>query len=58
MYPGIVAATAGSLTIMMGSPSPEASALAIPLLKRMAREGGVVECGTNGTGVGVKVANK
>ena len=55
---GIVAAEAGALTIMFGSPSLATSVLAIPLLQRMAREGGVIACGGNGTGVGVKVANK
>ena len=55
---GIVAAAAGLLTIMCGSPSPVATSLALPLLRRMARDGGVVECGGNGTGVGVKVCNK
>jgi 3-hydroxyisobutyrate dehydrogenase len=55
---GIVAAAAGILTIMFGSPSSVATFLARPLLERMAREGGVIECGKNGTGVGVKVCNK
>ena len=55
---GIVAAEAGTLTIMFGSPSPIATALAVPMLQRMAREGGVIPCGANGTGVGVKVCNK
>ena len=55
---GIVAAAAGLLTIMFGTPSPLATSLARPLLERMAREGGVIECGGNGTGVGVKVCNK
>jgi len=55
---GIVGAEAGTLTIMFGSPSSEATALASPLLQTMAREGGVIACGGNGTGVGVKVANK
>ncbi|ORX34190.1 NAD-binding of NADP-dependent 3-hydroxyisobutyrate dehydrogenase-domain-containing protein [Kockovaella imperatae] len=54
---GIVAAEAGTLTIMFGSPSPLATALAVPMLQRMAREGGVLPCGANGTGVGVKVCN-
>ena len=56
--PGIVAAETGALSIMFGSPSPEATALAVPMLERMAREGGVIACGQNGTGVGVKVCNK
>lgn len=43
---------------MFGSPSLPASALALPLLQRMARQGGVVACGGNGAGVGVKVCNK
>ena len=55
---GIVAAAAGMLTIMFGSPSPLATSLVRPLLGRMAREGGVIQCGGNGTGVGVKVCNK
>lgn len=55
---GIVAAAAGLLTVMFGSPSSLATSLARPLLERMAREGGVVACGGNGTGVGVKVCNK
>lgn len=46
------------MTIMFGSPSLHASALALPLLQRMARQGGVVACGGNGAGVGVKVCNK
>jgi len=54
---GTVAATAGLLTIMFGSPSPLATLHAVPLLQRMAREGGVIACGRNGTGVGVKVCN-
>lgn len=53
-----MAASAGSLTIMFGSPSDDATAHAVPLLSRMAREGGVIACGANGTGVGVKVCNK
>jgi 3-hydroxyisobutyrate dehydrogenase len=57
-HAGIVAAESGSLTIMLGSPSLLASSIAIPLLRRMAREGGVVECGGTGSGVGVKVCNK
>jgi 3-hydroxyisobutyrate dehydrogenase len=43
---------------MFGSPSPFATQQAMPLLQRMAREGGVIECGVNGAGVGVKVCNK
>jgi 3-hydroxyisobutyrate dehydrogenase len=43
---------------MFGSPSDLASGHAVPLLQRMAREGGVIPCGRNGTGVGVKVCNK
>lgn len=43
---------------MFGSPSELASSLAVPLLQRMAREAGVIPCGRNGTGVGVKVCNK
>lgn len=43
---------------MFGSPSEIASGHAIPLLQRMAREGGAIPCGRNGTGVGVKVCNK
>lgn len=43
---------------MFGSPSDLASSHAVPLLQRMAREGGVIPCGRNGTGVGVKVCNK
>ena len=56
--PGIVAAEAGQLTIMFGSPSLHASSLAIPFLQRMARKDGVIACGGNGAGVGVKVCNK
>jgi len=55
---GTTAATSGNLTIMFGSPSDLASGHAVPLLQRMAREGGVIPCGRNGTGVGVKVCNK
>jgi 3-hydroxyisobutyrate dehydrogenase len=55
---GTVAAASGNLTIMFGSPSELASSHAVPLLQRMAREGGVIPCGRNGTGVGVKVCNK
>lgn len=55
---GTVAAEKGELTIMFGSPSPMATRLAMPLLQTMAREGGVIECGGSGTGVGVKVCNK
>ena len=55
---GTTAATSGNLTIMFGSPSEIASGHAVPLLQRMAREGGVIPCGRNGTGVGVKVCNK
>lgn len=55
---GTVAAEKGELTIMFGSPSPMATRLAMPLLQMMAREGGVIECGGSGTGVGVKVCNK
>lgn len=54
---GTVAAEKGELTIMFGSPSPMATRLAMPLLQMMAREGGVIECGGSGTGVGVKVCN-
>ncbi len=43
---------------MLGSPSSLATILAMPLLLRMAREGGVIECGGSGTGVGVKLCNK
>lgn len=53
-----MAAEKGELTIMFGSPSPMATRLAMPLLQMMAREGGVIECGGSGTGVGVKVCNK
>lgn len=55
---GIVAAEAGKLTIMFGSPSDQATDLAVPFLQRMARSDGVIHCGGNGAGVGVKVANK
>lgn len=55
---GTVAAERGELTIMFGSPAPIATRLAMPLLQMMAREGGVIECGGSGTGVGVKVCNK
>ena len=58
MNVGIVAAKAGSLTIMFGSSSDIASTCALPLLQRMAREGGLIACGGNGAGVGVKVCNK
>ncbi|ODO11800.1 hypothetical protein I350_00584 [Cryptococcus amylolentus CBS 6273] len=54
---GTVGAEKGELTIMFGSPSAVATELVVPLLQRMARAGGVVECGGNGTGVGVKVCN-
>ncbi|WVQ85301.1 hypothetical protein IAT38_007466 [Cryptococcus sp. DSM 104549] len=54
---GTVAATSGQLTIMFGSPSDSATALALPLLQTMARDGGVIKCGGNGAGVGVKVCN-
>ncbi|RXK42453.1 hypothetical protein M231_00007 [Tremella mesenterica] len=54
---GTVAASAGLLTIMLGSPSAYATTLAMPLLQQMAREGGIILCGENGTGIGVKVAN-
>ncbi|WVQ71026.1 hypothetical protein IAR50_000551 [Cryptococcus sp. DSM 104548] len=54
---GTVGAEKGELTIMFGSPSSMATGLAVPLLQRMARAGGVVECGGSGTGVGVKVCN-
>ncbi|ORY21848.1 NAD-binding of NADP-dependent 3-hydroxyisobutyrate dehydrogenase-domain-containing protein [Naematelia encephala] len=54
---GIIAARAGTLSIMLGSPSPLATSLAIPLLQNMAREGGIVECGKNGAGIGAKVCN-
>lgn len=55
---GIVAAEAAQLTIMFGSPSLHASSLAMPFLQRMARPNGVIACGGNGAGVGVKVCNK
>lgn len=55
---GTVAAERGELTIMFGSPAPIATRLAMPFLQMMAREGGVIECGGSGTGVGVKVCNK
>lgn len=55
---GTVAAERGELTIMFGSPAPMATRLAMPFLQMMAREGGVIECGGSGTGVGVKVCNK
>ncbi|OWT41120.1 3-hydroxyisobutyrate dehydrogenase [Cryptococcus neoformans Bt1] len=54
---GTVAAERGELTIMFGSPAPIATRLAMPFLQMMAREGGVIECGGSGTGVGVKVCN-
>ncbi|KAK4688905.1 hypothetical protein P7C73_g1205, partial [Tremellales sp. Uapishka_1] len=54
---GTSAAASGLLTIMFGSPSPLATSLALPLLRRMARENGVIDCGKNGLGVGVKVCN-
>ncbi|RSH92624.1 hypothetical protein EHS25_008069 [Saitozyma podzolica] len=54
---GIVAAKAGTLTIMFGSPSPIATSLAVPFLQRMARDDGVIPCGSTGAGVGVKVCN-
>ncbi|WVR05831.1 hypothetical protein IAU60_002857 [Kwoniella sp. DSM 27419] len=54
---GTVAAVKGELTVMFGSPSSQATDLAMPLLQTMARDGGVVACGSNGKGVGVKVCN-
>jgi 3-hydroxyisobutyrate dehydrogenase len=57
-FAGIVAAKAGTLTIMFGSPSPIATSLAVPFLQRMARDDGVIPCGSTGAGVGVKVCNK
>lgn len=43
---------------MFGSADPVATELAVPLMQHMAREGGVIACGTSGDGVGVKVVNK
>ncbi|KAK8865764.1 hypothetical protein IAR55_000911 [Kwoniella newhampshirensis] len=54
---GTGAAERGELTIMLGSPSPYAKEMATELLSRMARIGGVIDCGENGAGVGVKVCN-
>ncbi|WVF70809.1 hypothetical protein IAT40_005603 [Kwoniella sp. CBS 6097] len=54
---GTVAAARGQLTIMFGSPSETATDMALPLLQTMARDEGVVYCGSNGKGVGVKVCN-
>ncbi|WWC86128.1 uncharacterized protein L201_000999 [Kwoniella dendrophila CBS 6074] len=54
---GTVAAKKGELTIMFGSPSDQATDLALPLLQTMAKEGCLVYCGGNGKGVGVKVCN-
>ncbi|KAL1406174.1 hypothetical protein Q8F55_007861 [Vanrija albida] len=54
---GIGGAKAGTLTIMFGSASELATALASPLMQFMARAGGVVPCGGSGAGVGVKVCN-
>ncbi|WVN85462.1 uncharacterized protein L203_100608 [Cryptococcus depauperatus CBS 7841] len=54
---GTVAAQKGDLTIMFGSPSDTATLLATPLLQRMARVNGVIECGKSAAGVGVKVCN-
>ncbi|OCF42444.1 hypothetical protein I317_03689 [Kwoniella heveanensis CBS 569] len=54
---GTVAAAQGQLTIMFGSPSDTATQMALPLLQTMARDGGVMYCGSNGKGVGVKVCN-
>ncbi|WRT64032.1 uncharacterized protein IL334_000959 [Kwoniella shivajii] len=54
---GTVAARKGELTIMFGSPSASITDLALPLLRTMAKEGRVVDCGGNGKGVGVKVCN-
>ncbi|WWD18056.1 hypothetical protein CI109_102503 [Kwoniella shandongensis] len=54
---GTGAAERGELTIMFGSPSSEATRMAVELLGRMARDGGVIDCGSNGAGVGVKVCN-
>lgn len=57
-HAGIAGAKAGTLTIMFGSASELATALASPLMQFMARAGGVVPCGGSGSGVGVKVCNK
>ncbi|OCF33248.1 hypothetical protein I316_04989 [Kwoniella heveanensis BCC8398] len=54
---GTVAAAQGQLTIMFGSPSDTVTQMALPLLQTMARDGGVMYCGSNGKGVGVKVCN-
>ncbi|WVQ62314.1 uncharacterized protein L199_000453 [Kwoniella botswanensis] len=54
---GTVAAKKGELTIMFGSPSNEATELALPLLQTMAGRDRIVYCGENGKGVGVKVCN-
>jgi 3-hydroxyisobutyrate dehydrogenase len=57
---GTVAAHAGKLTFMVGTPNGSKIAFnkAVPYLKRMAREGRVIHCGPSGAGLGVKVCNK
>jgi 3-hydroxyisobutyrate dehydrogenase len=55
---GITGATAGTLTLMLGSDDAGAAALARALMQLTARGGGVVSCGGNGAGIGAKVCNK
>ncbi|KAL7423791.1 hypothetical protein Q5752_001375 [Cryptotrichosporon argae] len=54
---GIMAAKDGTLTIMLGSPSRDVTDSVRPYLALMSQDGGVIECGTSGAGVGVKVCN-
>ena len=55
MSGGVVGATAGTLTFMLGAPSSEAAARATPVLMKMGRR--VFPCGGPGAGLAAKLAN-
>ncbi|GMK57976.1 hypothetical protein CspeluHIS016_0500080 [Cutaneotrichosporon spelunceum] len=50
-------ASAGTLTVMLGATDKFTAANATALMQFCSREGGVVYCGGNGAGIGLKVCN-
>lgn len=58
LTPATAGASSGTLTVMLGATDKFTTAIASALMQFCARDGGVVYCGDNGAGIGLKVCNK